>query len=929
MTHASTQPETVSALVALTMTLNDCYEHLEAYTRATWARRVLSCGSDHEKFEDLNERLSQCIPALHLSLHVAQLFDREDDQRDVAADFAYIEAHQREVLDAVARLCEGVDQVGVHVDLVRHSVERIGDRNDAAVAQVLDRLRSLDNRVNKRLDHALLPPQPSGGSPGPMRQASPDLPGSLVIPASELVDIRLLGAGGFGQVWLAKYHQDTVAVKRLLVKTLDSAAMDDFRKEMAVHAGLRHQNIAMVMGACVEPGHLAIVLEYATNGTLFHVLQDVAAFPQLPQHLRDRILLEIARGMAFLTHKSILHRDLKSPNVLIDGDMHAKVTDFGLARVRSDVSTKTASQQKNTGTLQWAAPELLVLEPATPTEKADVYSFGVIAWEVLTRKLPYEGVPDCVIRDAVSRGDRLVVPDQANPILRAIITQCWTHDPVGRPTFEQLVAILAPVARSEASLVAESSKSVTHTKPPTNHEEATPPATTLVRRRAAPRPPPPIPPRPAILTPPQTPTRVDSSNTAKPINKPSLPPKVPPRPSQLGHSIDATSKSMPSQPQITAPGQASCDIAQGPRSAPLLATSTTAFFARNSVEASRRPSAPASLLLPATSSTSFGAPKLEVVSDVPALDGAPVVRQIDALRERALQMQRQGELVPAKQLFEHCMGLQERNFGKSHLQVACAATDLGRVCFALSEYAMARAMFERALAISERDLGQNHVRVGIIAHELGRTYFELGQYLAAKKLLSRARAIAIHKNGETSIQVAIVQVDIARAYMGLQEVEKAKTLLKQVLPVYEGHFGEHHLCVANVLRELDRAYTTLGNTKKAEQTRSRLSLLLAQRVSTTDRNVQLLCSSAPSTAPLCTKYQTPTVHTETSNPIDTNFVYALWDYAGRVPQELSFKSGETFTLLDSPRPGGSWWRAQSNVSHQIGYIPSNFVARMS
>ncbi len=144
---------------------------------------------------------------------------------------------------------------------------------------------------------------------------------------------------------------------------------------------LRHPNIVMFLGASTKFPHLALVLEYCTHKSLWSVLHNPKI--ALPWDKRKRIALEIARGMNYLHlfKPPIMHRDLKSLNILIDDSFTAKIADFGWTRVKAKEMTEKI------GTWQWMAPE--VIDTRIYTEKADVYSYGIILWEIASRSPPY------------------------------------------------------------------------------------------------------------------------------------------------------------------------------------------------------------------------------------------------------------------------------------------------------------------------------------------------------------------------------------------------------------------------------------------------------------------------------------------------------------------------------------------------------------
>jgi serine/threonine protein kinase len=158
-----------------------------------------------------------------------------------------------------------------------------------------------------------------------------------------------------------------------------------------------------------------------------------------------RFARDAARGMAYLhgARPPILHRDLKSANLLVDGAYTVKLSDFGLARVKSVAATMTGGL----GTPQWTAPE--VLSGTRYAESADVYSFGIVLWELLTRRCPYDGWTSAqVVARVVTTGARPGVPDATPPAFAALMRACWDAEPARRPPFRAVLAALDDMARA-------------------------------------------------------------------------------------------------------------------------------------------------------------------------------------------------------------------------------------------------------------------------------------------------------------------------------------------------------------------------------------------------------------------------------------------------------------------------------------------------
>lgn len=155
--------------------------------------------------------------------------------------------------------------------------------------------------------------------------------------------------------------------------------------------------------------------------------------------------LDVAKGMNCL-HTSvptIVHRDLKSPNLLVDKNWTVKVCDFGLSRLKHSTFL---SSKSTAGTPEWMAPEVLRNEPSN--EKCDVYSFGVIFWELATLRMPWSGMNPMQVVGAVGFQDRrLEISSSVDPLVARIIWECWQKEPSLRPSFAQLTNALKSLQR--------------------------------------------------------------------------------------------------------------------------------------------------------------------------------------------------------------------------------------------------------------------------------------------------------------------------------------------------------------------------------------------------------------------------------------------------------------------------------------------------
>ncbi|KAJ3698506.1 hypothetical protein LUZ61_002211 [Rhynchospora tenuis] len=268
----------------------------------------------------------------------------------------------------------------------------------------------------------------------------------LEISWDELELKERVGAGSFGTVYRAEWHGSDVAVKVLMDQDIRDDQMKEFLREVSIMKRVRHPNLVLFMGAVTKSPHLSIVTEYLPRGSLFRLLSKAAAAEGFDKRRRLRMALDVARSINYLhcLNPPIVHWDLKSPNLLVDKNWSVKVCDFGLSRFKANtfISSKSAA-----GTPEWMAPEFLRGEPSN--EKCDVFSFGVILWELITMQQPWNGLSPAQVVGAVAfQKRRLTIPPGTNPELAALVESCWDDDPRQRPSFSSIVDALKQLLKA-------------------------------------------------------------------------------------------------------------------------------------------------------------------------------------------------------------------------------------------------------------------------------------------------------------------------------------------------------------------------------------------------------------------------------------------------------------------------------------------------
>ncbi|XP_042427742.1 uncharacterized protein LOC122015114 isoform X2 [Zingiber officinale] len=276
-----------------------------------------------------------------------------------------------------------------------------------------------------------------------------DLINVQIIKNEDLEELRELGSGTYGTVYHGKWRGTDVAIKRIKKSCFTGRSPEqerftkEFWREAEILSQLHHPNVVAFYGVVKDGpgGTMATVAEFMVNGSLRHVLLRKDKY--LDRRKRLIIATDTAFGMEYLHSKNIVHFDLKCDNLLVNLKDQSrpicKVGDFGLSKIKRNTLVSGGVR----GTLPWMAPELLNGSSNKVSEKVDVFSFGIVMWEILTGEEPYANMHyGAIIGGIVNNTLRPPVPATCDLEWRRLMEQCWAPDPMHRPSFTQIAGHL-------------------------------------------------------------------------------------------------------------------------------------------------------------------------------------------------------------------------------------------------------------------------------------------------------------------------------------------------------------------------------------------------------------------------------------------------------------------------------------------------------
>ncbi|XP_020260708.1 LRR receptor-like serine/threonine-protein kinase FEI 2 isoform X1 [Asparagus officinalis] len=268
-----------------------------------------------------------------------------------------------------------------------------------------------------------------------------------------LNDEHIIGSGGFGTVYKLDMDDDNIFALKRIVKT--NEGLDRFfDRELEILGSIKHRYLVNLRGYCNSPSSKLLIYDFLPGGSLDEALHERSE--QLDWDARLNIILGAAKGLAYLHHDCsprIIHRDIKSSNILLDGNLEARVSDFGLAKLLEDEESHITTIVA--GTFGYLAPEYM--QSGRATEKTDVYSFGVLVLEVMSGKRPTDSsfiekglnIVGWLNFLVVENRQREIIDPECEGVqnesldaLLSVATQCVSSTPEDRPTMHRVVQVL-------------------------------------------------------------------------------------------------------------------------------------------------------------------------------------------------------------------------------------------------------------------------------------------------------------------------------------------------------------------------------------------------------------------------------------------------------------------------------------------------------
>ncbi|ESO08532.1 hypothetical protein HELRODRAFT_133479, partial [Helobdella robusta] len=249
--------------------------------------------------------------------------------------------------------------------------------------------------------------------------------------------------GHFGRVYLAtlmhgNQSAEIVAVKTMKYKAEECEMVELFLKEAVLMKDFQHPHVLGIKGITfADDSTPMVILPFMANGDLRNYILN----PELNITILNLLMMgmQVAHGMAYLSSHHFVHRDLAARNCMVNNSGVVKIADFGMSRQLISCEYYRVKHGKDPFPVRWMAPECL--EAKIFTTKSDVWAYGVLLWELMTRgAVPYAEVENWQVAGLIQSGELLKQPPFCPDVVYAIMMKCWTQDAQERPTFDQIIS---------------------------------------------------------------------------------------------------------------------------------------------------------------------------------------------------------------------------------------------------------------------------------------------------------------------------------------------------------------------------------------------------------------------------------------------------------------------------------------------------------
>jgi len=468
----------LTQLQALFTVILHARDLLDSFSAANWLKKLRKRSDYSDEFRSINGQLMRAQSDLGFGLQAMDAFSQERDMEDIKADMAEINGMAEAILEEIRRNEKNEEEKyefirnwsGMHDENMKRMVEQQARMSRWMKEQQQQRQRQIAPLFPLSLSLTQSLP-PVTVTPLSMNSQSPSDSIQFMLPRIDPSDLQLgslIGSGRLGEVYQAAWlsRDQTVAVKKFKVQTMDQAAVNAFYQETKAFFALpNHCHVITLFGICVDESRdiYWMVMEWMEQGSLYHYLTrsqtscNVFFSTPLMSMLGsiDR-MAQCARAVSHLhciptSHGPVVHRDIKSLNFLVDRHGTVKLSAFGLSKVRlASTVMSTMGDGGVGGSVRWMAPELLDAS-SQPTTASDIYALGMVFYEILAREVPWPHDRDECIIAMVMQGNRPKLPekdgddDDVPADLRALIQSCWHEEASERPNALQLIAALRAI----------------------------------------------------------------------------------------------------------------------------------------------------------------------------------------------------------------------------------------------------------------------------------------------------------------------------------------------------------------------------------------------------------------------------------------------------------------------------------------------------